>query len=151
MRHEILEQIGLLLSNPRNVVCLTFESELVSKYFRRTHKFHSFLSENCPGKPGLDLLGVSNFLVNFIVPFWQQALDDPGSVFSETIEAINALDDEEDRKKKMEQLEAAIEAANEKLAKLYERWLKAPLCFLLLSNPVHAPPSASSDSENYER
>merc|ERR1712176_838529 len=48
MRHEILEQIGLLLSNPRNVVCLTFESELVSKYFRRTHKFHSFVSENCP-------------------------------------------------------------------------------------------------------
>ena len=129
-----------MLSNPRNVVCLTFEAELVSKYFRRTHKFHSFVSENCPGKPGLDLLGVSNFLVNFIVPFWQQALEDPGKVFSETVEAINALDDEEDRKKKMEQLEAAIEAANEKLAKLYERWLKAPLCFLLLSNPVHGPP-----------
>ena len=61
-------------------------------------------------------------------------------MFSETVEAINALDDEEDRKKKMEQLEAAIEAANEKLAKLYEQWLKAPLCILLLSNPVHGPP-----------
>ena len=58
-------------------------------------------------------MGVSNFLVNFVVPFWQQASEDPGSVFSETVEAINALDNEEDRKKKMEQLEAAIEAAND--------------------------------------
>ena len=62
------------------------------------------MSENCPGKPGLDFLGVPNFLVNFIVPFWQQALEDPGKVFSKTVKAISALDDEEDRKKKMEQL-----------------------------------------------
>ena len=140
MRHEILEQIGLLLSNPGNVVCLTFEAEMVTRYWYYTHKFHSFTSENCPDKPGLDIMGVLNFFIDFIVPFWQGALDDPGSVFPDTVAAINELEDDDERTMKMEQLEAAIEAANDKLAKLYERWLSAPLCFLLLSNPVHGPP-----------
>ena len=39
MRHEILEQITLLLSNPNNVVCLIFEDEMVTKYWFYTHKF----------------------------------------------------------------------------------------------------------------
>ena len=59
------------------------------------------------------------------------------------VAAINELDIEEEKEKKMDQLKAAIEAANDKLAKLYKRWLSAhpsasycfqtqsmaPLCF----------------------
>ena len=73
MRHEILEQISLLLSNPGNVVCLTFEAEMVTKYWHYTHKFHSFASENCPDKPGLDIMGLLNFFIDLNVPFWQSA------------------------------------------------------------------------------
>ena len=50
------------------------------------------------------------------------------------------MDIKKEKEKKTDQLKAAIKAANDNLAKLYERWLTAPLCFLLLSNPVHGPP-----------
>ena len=85
-------------------------------------------------------MGVLNFFIDFIVPFWQRALADPRSVFTESVAAINELDTEEEKEKKMDQLKAAIEASNNELAILYEWWLSAPLCFLLLSNPVHGPP-----------
>ena len=140
MRHAILELITLLRSNPNNVVCLTFEAEMVTKYWFYTHKFHSFVSKNCPGKLGLDMMGVLIFFIDIIVPFWRSALADSGSIFTETVAAINELDIEEEKEKKTDQLKATIEVANDKLAKLYERWLTTPLCFLLLSNSVHGPP-----------
>ena len=139
-RHEILEQISLLLSHDGIVVCLVFDAEVWNKYFRVTHKFHSYLSENCPNRPGLDIMGIANFFIGFICPFWQGARENPAGTFPETVAAIDAMGDAGQKKMKMEQLEAAIEAANEKMAKLYERWLTAPLCFLILTNPVHGPP-----------
>ena len=131
---EVFTDIAAHLFNSKIVVNLALEAELNYRYYEIVYAFHARCAENCPDRAGFRLMEYHRLLIDFIIPFWKNAKTNPCDAFPDTWKMIKELD-EKDREKKFDQLTAAVEAVHDRVAKLYERWLKAPLVFLLLTHP----------------
>ena len=138
-KYEVLEQIAKMTMNESIIISLTFEAELVSMYFDITYAYHAFGGENCE-RAGFRLMELPYLLINFIIPFWNKADEDPSQCFPKTMEAIDKMTDDDAKRMKKEQMKSATEAVVDRMAKLYERWFKPPLIFLFVTHPVHGPP-----------
>ena len=138
-KHEVLEQIALHMMNDGVIASLTFEAELVSKYFDITYSYHAFGGETCD-RAGFRLLELPYLLIDFIIPFWNKAKAKPESAFPDTVAAINGMRDPAKAKKKMEQLKISIDAVVDRMGTLHEKWFQPPLVFTFVTHPVHGPP-----------
>ena len=138
-KYEVLEQIAKMTMNESIIISLTFEAELVAMYFDITYAYHAFGGENCE-RAGFRLMELPYLLINFIIPFWNKADEDPSQCFPKTMEAIDKMTDDDAKRMKKEQMKSATEAVVDRMAKLYERWFKPPLIFLFVTHPVHGPP-----------
>mmetsp|Transcript_6727 Transcript_6727/g.11315 ORF Transcript_6727/g.11315 Transcript_6727/m.11315 type:complete len:315 (+) Transcript_6727:1060-2004(+) len=135
---QTASEIAVMSQSAAIKISLAFEAELVSNYFDITHADHARKGE-FQSRSGFVTMGLPFLLLNFVVPFWRGAKDKPKEYFPRTGALIDELEDEELKKLKMEQLEAAIECDLEKVSKNTEQFFKAPLIFLLLPHPVEGP------------
>lgn len=135
---DTCREIYKMAMSPVIKVCLTFEMELVTNYFDITHGQHAYTGE-FKRRAGFITMELPYLYFDFIVPFWLTAKRDPKVCFPKTYAEIMALDDEDHKKMKLEQLQAAVQASLDKVSKNSELLLEAPLIFLLLTHPLEGP------------
>jgi hypothetical protein len=119
-------------------ISLTFEKELVTRYFDITHNSYGKRGEQ-DRRAGFTTMGLHSLLFNFSIPFWRSASLNPKTAFPQTHDMIEKIGDEEMKTQKLDQLQAAADAGYEKMMKNTELFLLAPLVFLLLTHPVDGP------------
>ena len=132
------EDVVIMSQSPVIKIALTFEMELVVKYFDVTHSYHGWKGE-FDQRPGFVTMELHRVFFDFIIPFWLLAKKDPAAIFTQTMQLINQLGDENLKRIKMEQLTHAIDDALDKVSKNSELLLEAPLIFLLVTHPVEGP------------
>jgi len=135
---EVAEAVAIMSQSKSILISLTFEMELVTQYFDITHGEHATSGE-FGRRSGFITMELHFLLFDFIVPFWLSAVENPASRFPQTAELIEALENEDMKAMKKEQLQAAVDCALEKISKNMELMLDAPLIFLLLTHPTEGP------------
>ncbi|KAL3793086.1 hypothetical protein ACHAWO_005140, partial [Cyclotella atomus] len=135
---DTCRQIYTMARSPAIKVCLTIEMELVTNYFDITHGHHAYTGE-FKRRAGFITMELHYLYFDFIVPFWLTAQRDPKVCFLKTYTEIIALDDEDLKKMKLEQLQAKVQASFDKVSKNSELLLEAPLIFMLLTHPLEGP------------
>ncbi len=135
---QTAREIAVMSQSEAIKISLAFEAELVSNYFDITHLDHARKGE-FQKRSGFATMALPFLLLNFVVPFWRSAEENPKEYFPQTVALINELEDEDLKKMKTEQLQAAIECGMEKVSKNTEQFFLAPLIFLLLPHPIEGP------------
>eukprot|EP00986_Skeletonema_menzelii_P016679 scaffold15440_cov101-Skeletonema_menzelii.AAC.1 len=135
---QTAKEIAVMAQSATIKISLAFEAELVGEYFDITHFDHGRQGE-FKTRSGFTTFGLPFLLLNFMVPFWRSAKENPEKYFPRTWELIEQLEDETLKELKKEQLDVALECAMEKVSKNTEQFFKAPLVFLLLPHPIEGP------------
>lgn len=135
---QAANEVAVMSESESIKISLTFEMELVTRYFDITHNSHGKRGEQ-DRRAGFTTMGLHSLLFNFSIPFWRSASSNPETAFPKTHGMIEKLDDEEMKRQKMDQLQAAADAGYDKMMKNTELFLLAPLVFLLLTHPVEGP------------
>jgi hypothetical protein len=135
---DTASQIAVMSKSKVIEISLTFEMELVTNYFDITHGAHAYKGE-FGQRAGFITMELPRLYFDFIVAFWLTAKRDPSICFPKTLARITALENEELKVMKLEQLKEAIAGALDKVSKNSELLLEAPLIFLLLTHPVEGP------------
>ena len=129
---QTAREIAVMSQSEAIKISLAFEAELVSNYFDITHFDHARKGE-FQTRSGFATMGLPFLLLNFVVPFWRSAGENPEEYFPQTVALINELEDEELKKLNMEQLEAAIECGMEKVSKNTEQFFNMVVLVMFCS------------------
>ncbi|KAL7453283.1 hypothetical protein ACHAWC_004950 [Mediolabrus comicus] len=135
---QAAEEVAVMSESETIKISLTFEMELVTRFFDITHNSHGKRGEQ-DRRAGFTTMGLHSLLFNFSIPFWRSASLNPKTAFPQTHGMIEKLGNEEIKRQKLDQLQAAADAGYEKMMKNTELFLLAPLVFLLLTHPVEGP------------
>ena len=134
---RIAKEVATMLLMPAIIVALHFESEL-GNYFEVTSNWHAMPGE-LSTRPGFRMLEMHTLWFEFIMPWWEEAKQNPALRFPKTFEYLNSEVKVADRELKRMQLLAGINAGHAELLKMSDLLMSAPLVFLVLTDPVRGP------------
>ena len=96
---------------PAIIVALHFESEL-GNYFEVTSNWHAMPDGELSTRPGFRMLEMHTLWFEFIMPWWEEAKQNPALRFPKTFEYLNSEVKVADRELKRMQLLAGINAGH---------------------------------------
>jgi hypothetical protein len=129
---RIAKEVATMLFMPEIVLALHFESKL-GNYFGVTSSWHANPSK-LSTQPGFRMLEMHALWFEFIMPWWEEAKQNPSLRFTKTFECLNSEVKVDDHILKRKQLLAGINAGHAKLLKMSHLLMSA-----LLTDPVQRP------------
>jgi hypothetical protein len=126
-----------MLFMPAAIVALHFESEL-GNYFEVTSNWHAMPGE-LSARTGFRMLEMHTLWFEFIMPWWEEAKQNPALRFPKTFEHMKSEVKVADRELKRNQLLAGVNAGHAELLKMSNLLMSAPLVFLVLTDPIRGP------------
>jgi hypothetical protein len=132
---RIAKEVATMLFMPQIVLALHFESEL-DNYFEVTSSWHANPGKLCT-RPGFRMLKIHVLWFEFIMPWWEEAKQNPCLRFPKTFEYLNSNVEVGKRDLKRKQLLAGINTNHAELLKMSHILMSIPL--VLLTDPVRGP------------
>lgn len=119
---------------PDVIASLYYQQEL-GRFYQSALKWNAENGEIAT-RPGYRTLEVHQYWLDFAMPFWNEAADDPTkSAFRKAFEYLGQIEEQEIVDKMRERFIDGIEAARDEMNKMMNRLLSPPLVFLMLSHP----------------
>lgn len=135
-----LDRIGdeaQMLMAPTIIAGLHLEAEL-GDFFEMTHDFHAQKGQ-LADRPGFRSLELVALYVGYVLPYWEDAKNNPSTKFPDTYTYLDTITDPQLKQMKREQIESGILAGHAEIAKMTDQLLTAPWLLTLVTHPVHGP------------
>lgn len=131
-------EIATWLMMPEIILGLQFEAEL-GDYFETTYYWH-----NRPGpfnsRAGFRMMEVHELYFNFILPWWNEVVDNPESKLEKTMKYIEENFEGDERAQRRAQIMRGLNAGREEVIKMTRKsFLEGPVAFLILCDSTSGP------------
>ena len=131
-------EVATWLAMPEIILGLQFEAE-VGEYFETTYYWH-----NRPGpfnsRPGFRMMEVHDLYFNFILPWWNDVVDNPESKLKKTMEYLDKNFEGEEKEQRRAQIMRGLKAGREEIIKMTRKsFLEGPVSFLILCDSSIGP------------
>ena len=132
-------EIALWASMPAIVLGLHYEAEL-GEYFERTYYWHNRAGP-FNTRPGFRMMEVHDLYFGFMLPYWNEIVEDPASKLPKTMKYLEDNFEGEDKEMRKAQIMRGLKAGREELIKMTQKigLLDGPVAFLILCNKDNGP------------